>query len=400
MVPRTLDSPRAIAAVILLFAYNGLVIGVYAASIPILRTKFGLDAIQMGILFVVVGISAVATMQVSGRLADSLGARRVCLAMILPLIIAIAGLALAPTHALLLVAGVFLGMGNGGIDVAMNALAVHVERHRLDSGRGPIMSFFHGMWAIGSFVGSFAISIVGTAIGFSQGLTLLVVGLTAAGIGAVAWIVAYLITPETDPVVHRSETGEKTPIPRAAYLLGLMAIAFGLGEGTANDWSGAHVQSIANVDPRTAAWTVTAMTASMVIIRLTGDFLVTKLGRKTLLRAGGIVAAAGYLTAAFATPFPVLIAAWALVGFGIGVVAPQVFAAAGHMAGGRGLAVVVSFGYTTFLVGPAIISALVHFFGIDRAMVVPGVLLLGLVALVGIALKDGTDSLPLSEEGS
>ena len=387
-MPRSLDSPRAIAAVILLFTYNGLVIGVYAASIPILRERFGLDAFHMAALFVIVGVAAVSTMQVSGRLADSLGARRVCIAMIIPLVIAITSIPLMPSYPLLLVAGVFLGMGNGGIDVAMNALAVQVERHRLDAGRNPIMSFFHGMWAVGCFIGSFAISIVGTGIGFSQTRTLLVCALSTAGIGVVAWFLAFAITPETEKITHTTSTGEKTPIPRAAYLLGLMAIAFGLGEGTASDWSGAHVQTITGVDPRTAAWAVTAMTACMVIIRLTGDAIVVRLGRKTLVRLGGIVAATGYFTAAFATGFPILILAWALVGLGSGVIAPQVFAAAGHQGGGRGLAVVVSFGYTTFLVGPAIIGTLVHFLGMDRAMAVPGVLLLGLVALVGIALRD------------
>ena len=385
---RLLDSPRAVAAVILLFAYNGLVVGVYAASIPILRDKIGLDPNHMAILFVVTGLAAVATMQLSGRIADTYGARRICLAMILPLMIAAVGYALVDSYPLLLVTGVFLGIGNGGIDVAMNALAVQVETHRLNQGKGPIMSFFHGMWAIGSFLGSLGISVVGTWIGLTPAHTLLVCALTVAGVGAAVWIGAYMITPDTEPVAHTTSTGGKAPIPRAAYLMGLMAIAFGLGEGTASDWSGAHVQTVAGVDSRVATWAVTVMMACMVVIRLTGDLLVTRLGRRALVRIGGVVAAIGYLTVAFATPFPILLTGWALVGLGTGVIAPQVYASAGHLAGGRGLAVVVTFGYTTFLVGPAVIGTLVHYLGIHHTMAVPGVLLLGLVGLAGVALKN------------
>jgi len=388
MRPPSLDSGRAIVAVAVLFAYNGLVIGVYAAAIPILRQKLGLDALRLAALFVLTGICAVSTMQLVGRVADRYGARRVCLAMILPLILAAAGYALAPSYGLLLVAGACLGLGNGGIDVAMNALAVQVERGRFDRGLGPIMSFFHGLWAVGSFLGSLSVSLVGTVVGLTPHRTLLVCALTAAGVGLAAVALAYGITPETAVVSHTDEAGAKRPIPRAAYLMGLMAIAFGLGEGTASDWSGTQVQAVAGVDPRTASWTVTVTMACIVVIRLTGDLLVSRIGRANLVRAGGAVAAIGYLTTAVAAAFPVLLVGWALVGLGIGVVAPQVYAAAGHLAGGRGLAVVVTFGYATFLTGPAVIGTLVHLIGIHHTMALPGVLLLGLVPLAGLALKD------------
>ncbi|MDR2930971.1 MAG: MFS transporter [Propionibacteriaceae bacterium] len=385
---RPLDSPRAIAAVILLFGYNGLVVGVYSSSIAILRDKIGLNPTRLAILFVITGVAAVCAMQVSGRLADKYGARRLCLALILPLIIAATGFALVPTYALLLVTGVFLGMGNGGIDVAMNALAVQVERHRLDQGKGAIMSFFHGTWSAGGFLGALAISLVGTAIKLPPAQTLMVCALAIAGLGVVAWFVAFAITPETEVITHVAASGEKTPIPRVAYLMGLMAVAFGLGEGTASDWSGPHVQTVAAVDPRTAAWAVTAITACMVIIRLSGDLLVSRVGRRNIVRGGGAVAATGYLIAAFGSGFPLLLLGWGLVGLGIGVVAPQVYAAAGHLAGGRGLAMVVTFGYTVFLVGPAAMGALIHTLGIQHAMIVPGVLLLGLIPLAGVAMKD------------
>jgi len=384
----SLASRQAIVAVVLLFAYNGLVIGVYTSSIAILRDKIGIDAIHLAILFVLTGLVALGTMQVSGRAADKFGARRVCLLMILPLVIAAVGYALVPNYPLLLVTGVFLGMGNGGIDVAMNALGVQVEASRLDQGSRPIMSFFHGTWAIGCFLGSLGVSLVGTAIGLAPSRTLMAVALTAAGLGIVVWIAVAVIAPDTAPVTHTTATGQKAPIPRLAYLMGLMAIAFGLAEGTASDWSGTQVQQVAGVDPRLATWAVTVMMACMVAIRLCGDLLVGVIGRRNLVRFGGIVAAIGYLSVAYVGSFPLLLVGWALVGLGSGVIAPQVYASAGHLGGGRGLSVVVSFGYATSLMGPAIIGTLVHLIGIHHAMALPGVLLLGLIPLAGIAIQN------------
>jgi hypothetical protein len=273
-----------------------------------------------------------------------------------------------------------LGFGNGGIDVAMNAIAVQVEKHRPK----PIMSFFHGMWSVGNLVGAALLVSLTPWLGSQAASGVQVTTGIAAGVGLVALAVALRIVPETEQVVHTDAAGARTPIPPTAYLLGLMAVAFGLGEGTGMDWSGLLVTQVAGVDVATGSLGVTVLAAFMVVIRLLGDFLVTRFGRRAVTRFGGACAASGYLVVAIATPLPVLLVGWALVGLGIGMIAPQVYAVAGHSAGGRGLAVVVSFGYATFLIAPAIIGALVATVGIQAAMLVPALLLSGLLFLARI----------------
>lgn len=383
-----LSTRTAASAVVLLFGYNGLVIGAYAASIPTLTARFSLQPWQLSVFFICMGLAAIASMQLSGRLADRFGARRVSLAMLPVLIVAILGLGLAPSLPLLFVAGVLLGFGNGGIDVAMNAIGVQVEQNRPK----PIMSFFHGMWSVGNFAGAAVFVLVAPLLGRDPVLTMVVTTAATAALGLVALAVAWRITPETAVVEHVDETGTKTPIPRSAYLLGLMAIAFGLGEGTANDWSGLHVTQIAGVDPTTGALGFTCVAAFMVVIRLLGDFLVQRFGRRAVTMFGGICSALGYLVAALGSGLPVLLAGWSLVGLGIGMIAPQVYAVAGHTAGGRGLAVVVTFGYATFLIAPGIIGWLVGTLGIQATMFVPAVLLSGLLLVARIMPGRGVDT--------
>jgi MFS family permease len=88
---------------------------------------------------------------------------------------------------------------------------------------------------------------------------------------------------------------------------------------------------------------------------------------------------------------PLLVVGWALVGFGVGMIAPQVYAVAGHHGGGRVLAVVVTFGYAAFLMGPAVVGALVNQLGIHHAMAVPAVLCLGIIALASTMPKNDAD---------
>jgi hypothetical protein len=46
-----------------------------------------------------------------------------------------------------------IGLGNGAMDVVMNAIGVQVGAAR----QRPIMSFFHALWSIGNFIGAGAI---------------------------------------------------------------------------------------------------------------------------------------------------------------------------------------------------------------------------------------------------
>lgn len=367
----TLDGPTAVPATILLFGYNGLVIGTWAASLAGIRARLDLSSAQISAVLVVIGVCAITGMQVGGRLADSRGARRVCLAAVPALVVAIAVIAVAPNYPVLIAAAVLIGLGNGSIDVAMNALGVQVEQRRPK----PIMSLFHGLWSVGNFAGA---GFVLVAALLAPDHAVAVACLLVAALGVPAFLALARITPETEVVAHVDEAGAKTAVPAWAWLLGIMAIAFGLGEGAAMDWSGIHVTDVAGVPAAQGSMAVVVVAGFMVLIRLVGDRLVDRFGRRAVVRFGGACAAAGYFVTAFATPLPALLVGWALVGFGVGMIAPQVYAVAGHAGGGRVLAIVVTFGYATFLTGPAVIGFLVATVGVQHAMLLPAVLLAAL----------------------
>ena len=380
-MPPALSARTSAPAVVNLFTYNGLVIGTWAASLAALRERLGLDAAGIAIMLVAAGVAAITAMQVGGRLADRFGARRVVLTC-LPLLIA--GLLVAgfsSSYAMLITAALLLGLGNGGIDVAMNAIGVQVEANR----PRPIMSFFHGMWSIGNFTGALLVYIAALSV---PGIAVESAVIVATVVGLAATAIALRNTPETAVVSHTDSSGVKTPLPRWAYLLGLMAIAFGLGEGTAMDWSGLHVTEVAQIPAAQGSLAVVVVAGFMVAIRLLGDGLVARFGRRAVVRFGGACSAIGYLIVAIATPLPILLVGWAAVGFGIGMIAPQVYAVAGHAAGGRGLAVVVTFGYATFLIGPAVIGFLASRVGLQHAMFLPAILLATLPFLAAVMPDD------------
>jgi MFS family permease len=375
-VTNKLSTPVAAIAVTLMFVANGAVIGGFGGALPSLRDKLGLDATQIAIMLFCAGAAAIGSMQIGGRLADSIGAREVSLAALPLLIAGMITIGLAPVYSVAIVGTVLIGLGNGAMDVAMNAMGVQVEAAR----ERPIMSSFHAFWSIGNFIGAGTVLLLATVLGLKGAAVVTPLSISIAVLTLAALVILFKITPKA-AVVHHTVDGVRTPIPAVAWVLGVMALAFGLAEGTALDWSSLHVTDVAGVDPTTGAVGLIAVSSFMVVIRLLGDRLVTRFGRRAVVRFGGLCAALGYLTVTLVSSLPLLVLGWALVGFGVGMIAPQVYALSGHLGGGRALAMVVTFGYAAFLLGPAFVGFLVNLLGIHHSMAVPALLCAGIIAL-------------------
>ena len=111
--PRTrtaLDARLPAVAVTLMFVVNGMVLGGYGGSLPSLRDKLGIDETQIAVLLFCAGLAGIASMQVGGRLADSIGARTITLAAMPILLLAMLVLAFAPTFGVALVGAVLMGL--------------------------------------------------------------------------------------------------------------------------------------------------------------------------------------------------------------------------------------------------------------------------------------------------
>jgi MFS family permease len=126
----------------------------------------------------------------------------------------------------------------------------------------------------------------------------------------------------------------------------------------------------------------------MVLIRLVGDHAVERFGRRAVVAGGAVCAMGGYLLTAFTSALPPILLGWCLVGLGVGLLAPQIYALSGHIGGGKTMALVVGFGYAAFLAGPALIGTVVVHADIQRAMLVP---LVSAAALVVMARRMPAD---------
>jgi MFS family permease len=364
------------AAVLAVFFTNGVVIGTWVVRIPAIKERLGLGEGLLGVALLGAAVGALVAMPVVGALVSRFGSRRVVGISALTLSVVLLTPGLASSLLVLMLAVVMLGAANGGLDVAMNAQAVAVER---GYGR-PIMSSFHAAWSFGGLGGAALGGLLA-----SMGVGPLPHFAAVAVLAAIAFAVAYgaLLPSRADA----SEEGTPAFARPTRALLGLGIISFCvlLGEGAMGDWSAVYLDDTLRTGPGFAAAGYAAFSLSMAFGRLFGDRFTELLGPVTLVRVCGTIAAVGLgLALAAAQPLVALVG-FVCAGAGFSIVFPTALSAAGRTAGptGPALAAVTTAAYTGFLVGPPFIGFLAELTGLGYALYLVVALSTAVIFLAG-----------------
>ncbi len=354
---------RSVAAA---FALNGLFLGCWASRIPAFVDRLELTEVTLGILILVMGLGALSSFALAGKLSDQLGALRVTRWLAALYLVTTIVLGFSSSIVMLGVALYFWGFTHGGFDVAMNTWASEVERQM---GRS-VMASFHAMWSLGAGLGA-AGGYVAISLGASTGLHFLVVAIAAA----------FLVTPflRIDWAAAPAAPASKGPlfvIPRGALLLvALMALGAGFGEGAAVDWSAVFLRDVLDATSTQATLGYAIFSVTMVVMRLTVGEVITRFGPVPVARLCGILAASGYLLCATTTMLPMALFGFFLMGMGYAAVVPMAFTRAGNdpdVPAGQAIASVATLGYGAMLLGPPTIGFIAHATSLRTSFVIVG----------------------------
>jgi len=110
--------------------------------------------------------------------------------------------------------------------------------------------------------------------------------------------------------------------------------------------------------------------AAMLIMRLLGDIAVQKLGQKTVVLGGSLLAFLGFMLIIFASQELFLYGGFFLVGIGSANIVPVFYSLMGKqkdMPLGLAVTAVSTLGYLGILMGPAVIGFLAHRIGLYAA---------------------------------
>jgi predicted MFS family arabinose efflux permease len=347
------------------------VVGSFAARVPWIAQHVGIDVGHLGIALLMPGIGALVAMPFSGRLAHRFSFRPLVggtlVAFSAMLVLPTLPTSLAALCATLLVFGATAGIA----DMAMNAEGSLVER---TLGRS-VMSSFHGFWSVGILIGS-AVSAVASHGGVDARVQFVV---TAPVLAVVAALASRLLLD--DPAETETEPPPAFALPtRPVLLIGLVGLCAVFGEQAGTDWSAVYIRRELGGSASVAALAVSAFAVTMAVSRLIGDRVIRRLGPVRVVRLSGICATVGAVTVVLAPGLAAGLLGFALLGTGVALVVPLVFAAAGRVGPhpARSIAGVAGIAYGSGLVAPGVIGGIAALSSLEASFCVVA----GLVALM------------------
>jgi MFS family permease len=368
-------------AVSVAFLVHGAVIANWVPRVPAVKAALGTSDGPLGLAMLGLGVGAAASLLVAGRVVARFGSRPVVRVAGVAVCASLVGPGLAGSLPALALTLGLVGAASGLLDVAMNAHGSLVER---GYGRS-VMASLHGLWSVGGLLGAVTGGLAARA-GWSPARHFAVAALC---LGATVVIGTRRLLParaDAEPRAAQAPAagrGRGVPWSMPLLVLGVVGFSSFFGEGSAHDWSAIYLHDVLGTGAGMAAAGFAAFSLAMAAVRFAGDRLSARFGPVRLVRASGLVAAAGFGLGLLAHQPLAGVAGFALLGAGLACVVPVTFSAAGHLGGGpAGVAIsrVAAISYLATFVGPPVIGLVADLTSLTVALAIP-VALAGVVAL-------------------
>ncbi|MGW1151641.1 MFS transporter [Streptomyces rubiginosohelvolus] len=362
------------------FGVQGVAFALLVTRIPAIQDQYGISdgllPVFLAAVPILAGSGSVATEKVVARVRPSVVLRWAQPLVLLALLGVGAGREMWHVAVAL---GVF-GLAVGALDASMNMLGVSLQRAY---GRS-IMTGFHAAYSLGGIAGA-SLAWAGARWELSllaSYLPVVAVLLPVALIGS-RWYTEGEGAEGKRP--DGAEAGACSESAGGAFsfklllpLCLIMTFAY-IGDSTVSNWSAKYLQDVLGSSEQLATVPYNLYMVTTLLGRAVGDLGVRRFGAVAVVRGGSLLAAGGFAVVAVAPGAWVGMLGFTMLGFGLCVIVPQTFAAAGRMFPGNSDAAVARlniFNYVGFLVGSPLVGALGDAWSYRGAMLVPMVLVL------------------------
>ncbi|REE96068.1 MFS transporter [Thermomonospora umbrina] len=366
------------------FAVQGLCFASLVTRVPRVQDAHDLSDGALALVLLLVPLIAGAGSVVAGALFPRFGSAPVlrvaqpgvCVAVTF---VGLTGGGLVPLYAAVAVFGLFVG----GVDAAMNAQAVAVERRYGVS----LLTGFYAVWSVAGIVGGLWVALA-NRLDLSLFAGFVVPTVLGVAVSLVTGRGLYGKDEEgTGPSAEELRAAARRVPWRPVLVVGAAMGIFYLADAAVSNYSAKYLEDELGASDYAAPLGYVAYQVAMVVTRAAADLGVRRHGGVQVVRLGGFVGLVGMIGVVAAPNAVAAIAAFAVAGLGLSVVAPVAFSAAGRV-DPTGLGVAVArlnvFNYVGFVLGAGIVGAvepLSETDGLRLAFAVPAALVVGIVLL-------------------
>lgn len=340
-----------------IFLVLGFHVGVWTVQLAGLASSLGLEPGELGGAVSVAASAGILTLVWGGRLADRFGRRPA-------LLIGFAGTATAFTlltrvHTLGALVPVFAlyGLTISFVDLGANAVGSDYERA---SGH-QVMTGLHAGFSLGALAGAaVSASLLWAGVGFRVVYLLLAVVVAAAGL-----TVAWAPMPPWEATGRDERRRAVWRAPGVGSAIAVVTLTF-IGDGALESFLGVYLRG-------SGVLLIGVGIGGYHLASLAGRLLATRVlrrwGERRVLRAAGVLAAVGVI-GVVSTSMAVF-AGLLVVGFAVAPIVPTALSLAGRSVPGRSaqaVATTTAYGYSAFIVGPALIGGIADVTGLRTAL--------------------------------
>jgi MFS family permease len=386
------DLDRAHRAVLGVFALAGLGFSAWASRIPDAKVALDLSAGRLGTILLFLSAGSLVSLPSTGRIVDRIGVRRTITAGLASALLGLTGVGvgvLVGNEWLVAPALMFIGLGVGTWDVAMNLQGATVERHL---GR-TVMPHYHAAFSAATVVGA----LVGAAMSWAHVpvvVHLATVGAICLGVGVVL-LRDFLPDEDLDDADGEGGRTRSGWLEGRTLAIGAVVFAAAFTEGVANDWLSVAFVEGHDLPNWAGVLAFAVFLGFMTIGRLLGTRVLDRYGRVPVLRVLFAAAAAGTLLVVFGPQWLAYVGAavWGLgaaLGFPVGLSAS---ADDPRRASAR-MSVVATIGYSAFIAGPPLLGYLGDEFGVLHSLLVVGSLAVVAIAAIPAVREPDRASFP------
>ncbi len=365
-----------LAVIYLTFVSLGLPDSVFGASWPIIQTDFSTPGSLGSLYTMITGFAGALAGFFAGRLIARFGTYAVTAASVALTAAGLIAVSFTTAYWQMLVIALIMGLGSGAIDTGLNTFVSQ-------NYRASHMNLLHCFWGVGVTLSPIIMSQFISKGDWQMGYRVL--GFIQLGITAVVALSFPLWKKTPVVAVEKTDAGRPPKLTLKAIfktrgvLLGILTLgAYCAAEFTLGTWGASFLVNARGFSEDGAALAVSAFFGGIMIGRFIAGIAAVKLSDNTLIRIGLILVIPGLILLAVPMGMEGAVAAFMIIGAGMGPVFPSVlhtvparfgarFAAdiTGYHMGGAyvaGFAVQFAFGFVAAELGYAFMSYMLIFF--------------------------------------